>query len=418
MLQPILLLLAVFTLYSCDPKEIKTYVTKKTAAVRTVDPLDTNYNDLSVIGDAIGDARVVMLGEQDHGDAPTFLAKTRIIKYLHEKKGFNVLAFESDFYGLNKGWDEVQKTNEGIDSFAGKNIFRLWTWCDACSELFHQYIHHTHNQGNPLQLSGFDSQMTLHHSGKNLAHSLDSVLTKLDLPITKQPVYRTVILPYIDSIPKIYKEKKFNDVQLYKKIAGYAKQIQGEISTKLDKNDFWRKVADNLVTSIYLYLTMHDEPFWISNNVRDSQMAQNLAWVTETKYPKEKVIVWAADAHIAKAGFVANAASPQGIAMGFYYSGIVSTSVYTLGFSSYRGTAGRLTMPNIYTLAEPDKNGFENWIDTSYQYAFTDFTSYNKNHPQEETFHATFMGHRSSDMRWNKMFDGIFFIRDMYPCKK
>ena len=90
-------------------KDIKDYVKLNTNSVTTIDPKDTDYSDLEAIGNAIGDARIVMLGEQDHGDAPTFLAKTRLIQYLHEKKGFNVLAFESDFFGLNYGWDQIKK---------------------------------------------------------------------------------------------------------------------------------------------------------------------------------------------------------------------------------------------------------------------------------------------------------------------
>ena len=121
-----ILLVGVFclnTYFARAQKIIKEYVSAKTVAINTIEPDSTNYADLQPIGDAIGNDRLVLLGEQDHGDAPTFLAKTRLIKYLHEKKGFNVLAFESDFFGLNDGWDKLRKEKPGIDTFILKNVF-------------------------------------------------------------------------------------------------------------------------------------------------------------------------------------------------------------------------------------------------------------------------------------------------------
>ena len=102
-MQKILCLILFIFLYnqSFSQELIKNFVQQNQRSISTISPDSINYEDLDPIGNAIGNSTIVMLGEQDHGDAPTFLAKTRLIKYLHEKKGFNVLAFESDFFAFN-----------------------------------------------------------------------------------------------------------------------------------------------------------------------------------------------------------------------------------------------------------------------------------------------------------------------------
>lgn len=50
--------------------------------------------DLGALDEAIGDSRVVLLGEQSHGDGAAFVAKTQIVEHLHRNLGFDVLAID------------------------------------------------------------------------------------------------------------------------------------------------------------------------------------------------------------------------------------------------------------------------------------------------------------------------------------
>src|SRR3546814_15312080 len=68
---------------------LRRYVKGHAVPIATIHPETTDFSDLEPIGKAVGDARIVMLGEQSHGDGATFLAKARLIRYLREKNGFN-----------------------------------------------------------------------------------------------------------------------------------------------------------------------------------------------------------------------------------------------------------------------------------------------------------------------------------------
>src|SRR5687768_5674509 len=96
------LLVALISFKSFGQGQLKKYVQENTVPINSIKANFTDDSDLEGISNSIGDARVVMLGEQDHGDGATMQAKTRLVKYLHEKKGFNVLAFEGEFFALNQ----------------------------------------------------------------------------------------------------------------------------------------------------------------------------------------------------------------------------------------------------------------------------------------------------------------------------
>ena len=205
------LLLCLLVLTHCflsAQEPIKTFVQRSSVPIAAVEPDSVDFSDLEPIGNAIKDARIVMLGEQDHGDAPTFLAKTRLIKYLHEKKGFNVLAFEGDFFGLNDGWDHLDKSQPAVDSFLLKNIYSIWTTCNTAKRLFYQYLPATLFSNQPMIITGFDNQLMTDRSHTHLISALDSVSQLLGLPIIKQTDYTSHILPTLDSLGRFYQKPK------------------------------------------------------------------------------------------------------------------------------------------------------------------------------------------------------------------
>ncbi|MBS1578022.1 MAG: erythromycin esterase family protein [Bacteroidetes bacterium] len=406
-MQKLLILFLIFpATVSFGQRKIKEYVLHNTVPISTISPDSTNYDDLSIIGNSIGNAQIVMLGEQDHGDAATFLAKTRLVKYLHEKKGFNVLAFESDFFGLNNGWDNLDKSNLQIDSFIKNNILSLWAYCDACKDLLYEYIPQTQKSSVPIIVTGFDNQTVYTYSRNSLIEKLDSVLRKLEIPMTQLANYKSEVLPQLDTLVTKF-GYQIPTQDFFKECGNTLNIIKEQVKSKISDESFWSLVIDNLIA-----LNWEEYNFKKNKSIRDKQMALNLKWIIQSKYPNQKVIVWAANNHVAAYS------DKNYTSMGQYLASDTSLSskIYSIGFTSYEGKGGRL-WEKKFTIGKPKNNSLESWISNSFQYAFIDFTNYNRSFPNaNEEFNMRGWRYWTFKKQWNKIFDGIFYIKEMYPC--
>ena len=409
------LYLIIFVHLSClsfSQDSIKNFVKQNQIGISTISPDSTNFDDLEPIGNAIGNSTMVMLGEQDHGDAPTFLAKSRIIKYLHEKKGFNILAFESDFFAFNEGWNNLSKKRLFIDTFISRNMSPIWTECNACQNLLYNYIPETYTKSNPLILTGFDSEVFFSYSSKYLFHKLDSVLKKIKAPITQLPNYSSEIFQNIENWYNYHTDTaKLNNI-IYN-----LSQIKKQLNASLGDTNFWSILCENLLQNNFKFSYATEDKIR-GTQIRDSLMAINLKWLTEIKFANEKIIVWAANSHVQKfsGNFTLKFLNTVN-SMGSIYTrdSLLKKKSYILGFTSLKGIAGRIGSEK-YNINKPKGNSFENWINKSFNYAFVNFRNYTNS--KNEVFYMSGFGHNNYEGIWNKVYDGVFFIKEMYPCSK
>jgi erythromycin esterase len=402
-------------------QDVRSYVAANTVPIATLDATSDDYADLAAVGQAIGDARVVMLGEQDHGDGPTFQAKTRLIKYLHERKGFTVLAFESDFYGLTAGWDQLAKQPDSIRHFLRQNIYSLWTNSADCRYLFQHYIPNSFQTSSPLQVTGFDSQLYATYSRTHLKQNLDSYLVSqgVNRKFPSPAAYQTFLEAVQGLLDKQATPEAYRSAM--RKPLDDGLQLISQALLAARDTSAWPRV----IASLQAYI-VRSYPLL----ARDKAMADNLKFLVTRQHPGAKVIVWAANAHTMR---YTDQQPGKGRAfdlvirhkMGAYFvqDPQWARQTYVLGFASYQGTAGRLgTAP--YPVALPEKDGLETWIPAQIAYGFLDFTAYNKQFNSPTTpFSMKSPGHdlppaHISPVAWNLAYDGLFFIRDMKATTK
>ncbi len=407
---------------------IKSYVQHRQVPIASIQPGFADATDLAAIGQAIGSARVVLLGEQDHGDGATFLAKTRLVKYLHEQKGFTVLAFEGDFFALNYGWESLPKEADKLPAFLHRNNYPYWSDCQECDELLSTYLPQTYRTATPLRLAGFDNQLYMPFSRQALPGYLDTYLTQQGVAYVKSRTYQTFWRPFLDTLSQPWRFSRQPATALIADKPGKLRRFQAGLDTiwqqlpPASRLTYEGRVLENLGV-LARESAVFTEDDIATENLRDAQMARNLDWLVNEKYPTEKILVWAASSHIAKGPSTAYEHQPRPITrMGVHFMAARpenARQTYVLGFSSKWGMTRRVQAAQPTAVRRPPKDSFETWIDNRLPYAFVDFNAFHAQFPQSADFFWLAGPHHVHELAdWTAVYDGIFFIREMTPCGK
>lgn len=238
------------------------------------------------------DVKIIGLGEPAHYMGNTFVSKIKIIKYLHQQCGFDVIAFESPMYDLDKYYQEYIKTNKinGIQFLTKGAISSIWT-TDDMIELF-DYILETQKTKRPLIYQGFDESLFYETKDYTLIEDYSKFIKKLNKETnTNIIIDSTFNLALEDTAKKCYYFSKVipNDTLI---LHNKFKQIKESLSLISNKDiyfHYWERMTDN-IQSIYR------KNYNLAN--RDFEMAKNISFLAKHKYPDKKIILWAATIHL------------------------------------------------------------------------------------------------------------------------
>lgn len=421
-LSRILLALLITTniIYAQPKNEIDTTIIKEN--IRNIHSIETtsNNSDLLFLNDELVDVEILMLGEQSHGDGSTLMAKTRLIKYLHENLDYNVLVFESGLMDVYRVWKMIQNGETNIDVF-NHGIFPVWTNSKQTEELF-TYILEQSKTENPIYLAGFDMQPTgsLVTPDKRWTEISTYLMQTIDFKEEEYPLFTKVF----KKISVIFSAEFTNDnlISLTNEFQKLSQLVAEK--DKSNKGKITARYIDNYLKTIVLYKNADlknppNTPHVF--NIRDNEMAKNFRFLKEEIYPDKKFIVWGANSHLGYGrGFLEDfleiKASAKGmIPMGQYLKIEYQEKLYSLAFTSYTGTIGSLKGTNS-KLDSANELTLESAVASlGYEYAYLSMKNTNI---KTLRFPSRIYGHFEMNGVWGQMCDGIFFIKTMIPNER
>ncbi|MEM6640040.1 MAG: erythromycin esterase family protein [Pseudomonadota bacterium] len=302
---------------------------------------DDDFSDLTFLAPLVQSKSMVLLGESSHGVREYSVAKTRLIKFLHETQGFNVLAFEGGVFDCETAQDVI--VSLGAREAMRSCLFGVWQ-TQTLLDLF-EYVRETQSTTRPLRLTGFDTQISgtrfARRAGRTAALLAKVSPDRAALARQLEDDFRFLIFNAQNATAATDPGMvNLRDAQtrLDTEFAALSDDLRANAALITADGEF--SVADVLLAAQYtatspLLARQVTQRFELGAGgvPRDEGMAQNLIGLATAIYPDEKIIVWAHNAHLRHRG---TGFLPERN-MGSLVHAALADRMYTIGFYMYRG---------------------------------------------------------------------------------
>lgn len=415
------------------------WIQKNAVAIRSLDPTDNDFADLLPLRQFIGSARFVLLGRTF--SAATAYAKYRLVRFLHEQMGFDVVTSALPFFDAEEidreldgkppvRDDLVQESDSALSGLghgttgfpseriiAGNTITGDTGYIGAPIELpgtspshtndLLGYARGTRNTGHPLHIAGFGRTVVggpLSDYAKQLLRFIDSVD-----PTLASPADRAAIV-------KMVKWQSLTSSRQWSKTARPGLAAIEKLSERL------ARLPENGVQArdFSLYrLTLAYLASWAGPKAGRTDVPRPthpLYWYAKDWRPKSKIIVWADNAGIARnLPPVDDLHRPLPAPIGVdAIAKALGATDYSIAFTEIRNEAATLQVlvagpqPSLM----PFDGSFESLMHAAgLPYSFIDFRNLPQDHWLREPLNARFLRMENLEIStWPANYDAAITI--------
>ena len=297
--------------------------------------------------DAIGDARLVLIGEASHGTHEFYAERARITRRLIEEKGFSAVAAEADWpdaYRVTRWLEGRGEDRSPEAALSGFGRFPAWMWRNVVVRDFIAWLRgHNARAGRAVGFYGLDLYSLFASMQAVLAY-----LAKVDPEAARRARSRYSCFDHFREDSQAYgyaasfgMKRDCEDeavrqlVDMRRRAAEHTARDGGVEADELFAAEQNARLVKN-AEEYYRTMFTGRVPSW---NLRDTHMAETLDALSEhlARRGEAKIVVWAHNSHLGDARATEMGSSGE-LNLGQLVRERHPGECYLVGFSTFNGS--------------------------------------------------------------------------------
>ncbi|HEX8330669.1 MAG TPA: erythromycin esterase family protein [Hymenobacter sp.] len=303
--------------------------------------------DLAPVLDAIGDARVVLLGEASHGTHEYYTWRAALSKRLIQEKGFQFIAVEGDWpdcFAVNAAIKQDEVTyGSAAQLLQTFDRWPTWMWGNWEIAALVDWLHR-HNQQQPAERRVGFYGLDVYSLWESLQAVLQYTEKQGDGAMTAARQAFRCFEPYSTDPQEYARAVAFVSEDCQDEVTGVLRALRRQAVERHPTNLPEREAAfgaeQNALVAVnaeryYKAMLRGGGASW---NVRDEHMMETLTRLLDLHGPSSKAIIWAHNTHIGDARYTDMRREDMVNIGQLAREKLGRDRVFSIGFGSYQGS--------------------------------------------------------------------------------